>query len=90
MRPPYVRSGNHVIEPGSLYPDRTNQLDMRLSKTVVVGQSRLQALLDLYNVFNTNVALRINGAYGSNGVGWGTPQAIVPGRLFKFGLQLRF
>ena len=54
------------------------------------GGRRLQALLDVYNVFNSNVALRLNGAYGSNGVGWGTPQAIVPGRLVKFGAQLRF
>ena len=81
----------NVVEPGTLYPDRTNQLDARLAKTFVMsGGRRLQALLDVYNVFNSNVALRLNGAYGSNGVGWGTPQAIVPGRLVKFGAQLRF
>ena len=80
-----------MVEPGTLYPDRTNQLDARLAKTFVMsGGRRLQALLDVYNVFNSNVALRLNGAYGSNGVGWGTPQAIVPGRLVKFGAQLRF
>ena len=61
-----------------------------MAKTVVMGRSRLQGILDLYNVFNSNVALRLNGAYGSNGVGWAAPQAIVPGRLVKFGMQLRF
>ena len=81
----------NVIEPGTLYPDRTNQLDARLAKTfAMTGGRRLQALFDVYNVFNSNVALRLNGAYGANGVGWGTPQAIVPGRLVKFGAQLRF
>ena len=80
----------NVLDPGALYPDRTNQLDLRLAKTVSMGRTRLQGLLDLYNVFNSNVALRLNGAYGSNGVGWAAPQAIVPGRLVKFGMQLRF
>jgi hypothetical protein len=81
----------NIVEPGTLYPDRTNQLDFRLAKTFVMTRGqRLQALIDVYNVFNSNVALRLNGAYGSNGVGWGTPQAIVPGRLVKFGAQLRF
>jgi hypothetical protein len=47
-------------------------------------------MLDLYNVFNSNNVLRMNGAYGSNGAAWGRPQAIVPGRLVKFGAQVNF
>ena len=81
----------NVVEPGSLYPDRTNQLDCPPAKTfAITGGRRLQALLDLYNVFNSNNALRLNGAYGSNGAAGARPQAIVPGRLVKFGAQLRF
>ena len=80
----------NAVTPGTLYPDRTNQLDLRLSKTFTMGPRRLQALLDLYNVSNSNVALRLNGAYGSNGTGWAAPQAIVPGRLLKLGVQVRF
>lgn len=80
----------NVVEPGSFYPKRTNQLDLRASKTFAFGTARLQGLVDLYNVFNSNGVLRLNGAYGSNGAAWLRPQATVPGRLVKFGAQLRF
>ena len=79
------RAGSGFGVPGPDQPVRSSAGQGRL-----VGRTRLQGLLDLYNVFNSNVALRLNGAYGSNGVGWAAPQAIVPGRLVKFGMQLRF
>jgi len=34
--------------------------------------------------------LKQNGAYGSDGAAWARPQAIIPGRLVKFGGQLSF
>ena len=81
----------NVVEPGTLYPDRTNQLDAPPGQDVrddgraaAAGAPRRLQRVQLER------RLRINGAYGSNGVGWGTPQAIVPGRLVKFGAQLRF
>jgi hypothetical protein len=85
----------NVLEPGSLYPGRTNQFDLRAAKTVRFGSVRLQGMLDLYNVFNNNNVLRQNGAYGSysatsQSTTWSRPQAIVPGRLIKFGAQLSF
>jgi hypothetical protein len=80
----------NVIEPGSVYPGRTNQLDLRAAKTLRFGTTRIQGMLDLYNVFNNNNVLRQNGAFGSDGAAWGRPQAIVPGRLVKFGAQVNF
>jgi hypothetical protein len=80
----------NVVEPGTLYPGRTNQLDFRLAKRLTFGSTRIQGMLDLYNLFNSNNVLRMNGAYGSDGAAWGRPQAIVPGRLLKFGAQLNF
>lgn len=80
----------NVVEPGTLYPGRTNQFDFRASKVVRVGNTRLQGMLDLYNVFNSNNVLRMNGAYGTNGAAWARPQAIVPGRLVKLGVQASF
>jgi hypothetical protein len=80
----------NVLEPGSEYPGRTNQFDMRVAKRITLGRTRLQGMLDLYNLFNSNNVLRMNGAYGSNGAAWGRPQAIVPGRLVKLGAQLLF
>jgi hypothetical protein len=80
----------NVVEPGTLYPERTHQLDLRAAKTFVIGPSRLQVMLDLYNVLNANSVLRQNGAYGTDGAAWGRPQAIIPGRLVKFGGQFSF
>jgi hypothetical protein len=80
----------NVVEPGSLYPERTNQLDLRAAKTFTIGTSRLQGMVDFYNVFNANSVLKQNGAYGSDGAAWARPQAIIPGRLVKFGAQLSF
>jgi hypothetical protein len=80
----------NVIEPGGLYPGRTNQFDFRVAKRITLGNSRLQGMLDLYNLFNSNNVLRMNGAYGSDGAAWSRPQAIVPGRLLKLGAQLSF
>ena len=80
----------NVVEPGTLYPGRTNQLDMRASKRFNLGSRRVQGMFDLYNVLNSNNVLRLNPAYGTNGAAWGRPQAIVPGRLIKFGAQVNF
>jgi hypothetical protein len=80
----------NVVEAGTLYPGRTNQLDLRAAKTFTMGQSRLQGMIDVYNVFNSNNVLRQNGAFGTDGAAWGRPQAIVPGRLLKLGVQLNF
>ena len=90
---PLSSGGNvtvNVVEAGTLYPGRTNQFDMRVAKRVTLRSMRLQGMVDLYNLFNSNNVLRMNGAYGSDGAAWARPQAIVPGRLLKLGAQLSF
>ena len=58
----------NVVEPGTLYPGRTNQFDAaRWPRPSRLADAAAAGLLDLYNVFNSNVALRLNGAYGSDG-----------------------
>jgi hypothetical protein len=80
----------NVVESGTLYPGRTNQFDLRVARRFTFGQARLQGMVDLYNLFNSNNVLRMNGAYGSDGAAWARPQAIVPGRLLKLGAQVSF
>jgi hypothetical protein len=79
-----------VVEAGTLYPGRTNQFDLRVAKHITLRSVRLQGMVDLYNLFNSNNVLRMNGAYGTDGAAWARPQAIVPGRLLKLGAQLSF
>jgi hypothetical protein len=76
-----------LIEPGTRYEERVNQLDVRLSKSFTAGRNRLMASVDLYNVFNASPILDLNSRYGPN---WLQPTVILPGRLFKFGVQLDF
>ena len=80
----------NVVQPGSLYPPRVNQLDLRLAKAVVVRQTRLEGFVDLFNLLNENTGLKYNATYGTTGSVWFNPTAIMPGRLVRLGLQLRF
>lgn len=56
---------------------------------------RLQATLDLYNALNGNTLLVQSNTYGAttgptSGSAWQRPQAILPARIVKFGLQVNF
>jgi Carboxypeptidase regulatory-like domain/TonB-dependent Receptor Plug Domain len=76
-----------LIAPGTMYGERLNQLDFRLSKTVKVGRSRIQGMLDVFNVFNASPVLTLNNTFGS---AWQRPQSILQGRLLKLGAQIDF
>ena len=64
-----------------------NQLDLRFSKRVQVAGVRLQGMLDVYNLFNASTVLLVNTNYGPQ---WLLPTEVLPGRLFKVGVQLDF
>ena len=76
-----------LIPFGTVFGDRLNQVDFRLTKSVKVGRARIDPSLDLYNLFNASTILGINTRYGPS---WLTPTQILPGRLFKFGAQINF
>jgi hypothetical protein len=77
-----------LIEPGTMYNDRYNQLDVRLTKTVrLPGRVRLRGMVDSYNLFNTATSLSHNNTFGGQ---WLRPQTLPPGRFVKFGMQLDY
>ncbi len=76
-----------LIEPGTLYGERTYQLDLRVSKKLAVSRARLEAMVDVYNVLNTNPVLALNTTYGPN---WLVPQIVLPARFFKFSTRVSF
>jgi hypothetical protein len=44
-----------VVEPGSMYGNRWNEVDLRITKTFrPVGSKQLQVMADLYNALNAN------------------------------------
>ena len=85
----------NLVSPGMLYGDRLNQIDVRFSKIFRTRERRLQAMVDLYNATNGNTVLTLSNTYGATtgaatGSAWQVPQAILPGRIVKFGLQVQF
>jgi hypothetical protein len=77
-----------LIEPGTQFEDRLNELDLSLKRTFRVGgKFRFLGSVDVYNVFN---AAAIRGAVGSYGSSWLRPTTVMLGRLVKVGAQVDF
>ena len=77
-----------LIDPGTMYGDRLNQVDFRLSKIFRMrGGRRIQANMDLFNLFNVSAVL---GAEQHLRSPWLRPTNIIQGRLLKFGGQIDF
>jgi hypothetical protein len=81
-----------IVEPGELYVERLNQLDLRLAKLFRFGGTRTSVNFDFYNVLNANSVLSENSAYTSPGIvpGWRSPTTILLPRLFKLSAQFDF
>jgi hypothetical protein len=76
----------NLVEPGTLFGDRLNQLDLRFSRPVRFGPRRVAVNLDIYNALNANPIIQYNLNYAV----WQTPQRILEARLFKISGQFDF
>ncbi len=74
-----------LLAPNSFYGDRLSELDVRLTKILRFGRSRVQAAIDIFNIFNAGTVVNANNVYGSS---WQRPLNTLNGRLFKLGAQL--
>ena len=75
-----------ILEPGSMYGERLNQVDLRVGKILRVGATRTTVNLDVYNLFNVNTVLTVNNAYAT----WQRPTSILLARFAKIGVQFDF
>jgi hypothetical protein len=81
----------NLVSPGDMFGDRRNQLDMRLTRPIRMGRTRVAANLEIYNVFNSNAVLTESTTYLSSSIsGWRIPQTIIPPRFAKISAQLDF
>jgi hypothetical protein len=81
----------NLVPPGTIYGDRRNQLDLRMTKNFNIHHLKTGASFEIYNVFNTNAVLTENATYVNTSLsGWRIPTSIVPPRLMKFSVQLDF
>ena len=79
----------NLIEPGSLYGDRINQLDFRIAKNFTFGSTRSMISADLYNVLNANPVISYNNSFTPNGP-WLQPNSILTGRLVRISVDFNF
>jgi carboxypeptidase family protein len=76
----------NIVEPGTLYGERSNQVGLRLAKILDVSRMRTTVSLDVYNMFNGNAVLTQSNAFAS----WQRPQSILNPRWAKVVLQFDF
>jgi hypothetical protein len=55
----------NVVEPGTMYGDRLNQVDFRVSKILRFNDRRLNVGVDFFNVLNTNAVFAYFQTYNS-------------------------
>lgn len=80
----------NLVEPGTVYLDYINQLDVRFSRSVRLGRYRLQGLVDIYNAFNAGTVTGVSTTYSLTNNTWLRPQTIQTSRYIRFGGELRF
>jgi hypothetical protein len=76
-----------LFQPGTMFGDRMNQFDFRVTKMVRMSRTRIRAMVDIYNLFNASPVLSLNTRYGS---AWQRPLVVLQGRFAKFGVQVDF
>jgi hypothetical protein len=79
----------NLLEPGTMYGERLNQLDLRFGKILRFGRTRLTASLDVYNALNSNAVLTQNNTFGGQ-IPWQQPQSILTARFIKIGAKVDF
>jgi hypothetical protein len=77
----------NLVEPGTMYGDRINQMDFRTAKILRFGPTKTMIALDLYNAFNSSVVLTYNNAFVPGGT-WLQPNSILTGRLARISAEL--
>ena len=76
-----------MIEPNTLFEDRLNQMDLRVTRRFQIGRTTVRGNFDIYNMLNGASILSSNAGYGSQ---WLTPYELMGGRLYKFSAQFEF
>src|SRR5205809_171954 len=77
----------NLVKPGTMYGDRLNQFDLRFTKIVGVGRSRVDLNVDLYNAFNSDAILVQNNTFGA---AWQRPITVIQPRFVKLSARWDF
>lgn len=80
----------NLIEPGTLYGDRVNEIDFRFAKILRFGRTRSNVGVDLLNMFNAAPVLTYNQTYSPATTTWLRPTSVLQGRYVKISAQIDF
>ncbi len=84
----------NLVQPGSLYGDRVNELDFKIAKILRFRGTRLNAGLEIYNALNANATLTYAQTFtltNFSGPGaWLQPTQVMTPRFFKLTAQFDF
>jgi hypothetical protein len=76
----------NLIQPGTLFGPRFNQIDARIGKVLRFNRTRSVLSLDIFNVLNADTVASVSSSYAT----WLAPTAVVAPRLMKVSLTLDF
>jgi hypothetical protein len=88
----------NVQQPGTLYDERLNQVDLRFTRKFQIGRARINPMVELYNALNDRISQANTETWGvaaapgvfAPGTTFLRPSLLLGGRLFKFGAQVDF
>jgi hypothetical protein len=80
----------NLLQPGQVYGDRINQLDLRIGKILRFGRTRTLVALDAYNLLNSNAGLTYNQQFGTDGATWLRPTTLLFARFVRFNATIDF
>jgi hypothetical protein len=75
-----------ILQPGSNYYTRFNQIDLRLGKIIRLARTKSNLSLDIYNITNSDVISGLTATYSA----WLAPTSVVAPRLLKVSWTLDF
>ncbi len=76
----------NLVEPGTLFGERTNQLDLRFGRPFNAGKTRTTLNLDLFNALNSSAVQTLNNNFAV----WQQPGSIIMARFFRLSVQFDF
>ncbi len=79
-----------LIQPGSMYGPRQDQVDFRVGKHFNFRKTRFSVSMDVQNLFNEASIQIYNTTYGTTGATWLTPTQIQNPRYARFNLEMDF
>jgi hypothetical protein len=79
----------NLVEPGSMYGDRLNQLDFRVAKLLKIGRGRAMIGVDMFNALNASTILTYNNTFVPGGT-WLQPSAVLTARMAKITAEFTF